>query len=258
LGRDWFAFWDPDETRSRARSAFMNLINSVNNTPDMRTIRFRGSVKTKNGRVRLIEWRSAFGFDPVEDQFLCLSSGLDITEKVAAERRAEYLATHDEVTGLPNRRWFMDEVPRSLIRAARRREKVAVLYLDLDGFKSVNDRFGHHVGDAVLSDVADTITATVRSADSVARVGGDEFVILLENVASTSAARSVGHKIIDTIAGLVVNAEGARIGVSVGLATYPDDATDAETLLQTADQAMYAAKRAGGSQLRSVSSPVLQ
>ncbi len=243
LGHDWFTRCVPGESREVARRTFGAFVAGT----AVRTVRHRGPVMTRRGETRLIDWRVGFDVDPRHGGAGCLGSGLDVTDKVAAEQRIEYLATHDPVTDLPNRRWMMDELPRSLSRVARRGEKLAVLYLDLDGFKSINDLHGHQVGDRVLATVARRITNTVRAVDLVSRVGGDEFVILLENVADADAAARVGDKLVAAIDAPMTDVwSDARVGASIGIGLYPDDAACADSLIQVADRAMYVAKFSGG------------
>ncbi|MDQ2103312.1 sensor domain-containing diguanylate cyclase [Azospirillum isscasi] len=183
--------------------------------------------------------------------------GRDITLRKAAEetlRRSEaekdHLANHDALTGLPNRRLLFDRLDVALARSRRSGRPLALLFIDLDGFKAVNDRMGHDCGDEVLRIAATRLAGCLRRSDTVARVGGDEFTIVLEDVASAADAGGVAAKIVEAVA-LPIPVQGpvegntASIGASVGIALFPADGDDARSLLVAADGAMYRAKQAG-------------
>ncbi|MBI4986231.1 MAG: diguanylate cyclase [Rhodocyclales bacterium] len=172
----------------------------------------------------------------------------DITQRKRAEEELAQLAHFDRLTGLPNRALFLDRIERVIAAARREQSGFSLLFLDLDGFKAVNDSHGHEAGDRVLRAVADRIRACVRESDTAARLGGDEFAVLLRTVAHREAAVIVAQKIIDSVAQAYAVAGGeCRIGVSVGVALHPDDGVNAEALLHSADFAMYEAKRQGKS-----------
>lgn len=157
-----------------------------------------------------------------------------------------HLAHHDALTTLPNRILFYDRLNQSITRARREQELFAVLYLDLDGFKSVNDRFGHDAGDALLREAAKRIMSCVRNSDTVARMGGDEFTVILCNVKKNKSKDRVVKKILDAIAQpFVLNGKDCSVSVSIGVALYPDDAETAEQLVKISDAAMYLAKHTG-------------
>ncbi|HEX2060087.1 MAG TPA: EAL domain-containing protein [Thermoanaerobaculia bacterium] len=170
----------------------------------------------------------------------------DVTERKAAEQQIEYHAYHDALTGLANRRLFQEHLSLALALAQRRASVVAVLFLDLDHFKLVNDSLGHSVGDALLREVAQRLKATVREGDTVARVGGDEFTIVLQELSRRDAAATVAQKVLRTVA-QPIEVQGHRLYIttSIGITIFPDDGDDAETLLRNADTAMYRAKAAG-------------
>ncbi len=170
----------------------------------------------------------------------------DISRLKAAEEALERQATHDSLTGLPNRRLFFDRLRGALARLRRRRSILALLFLDLDGFKKVNDVMGHDAGDALLVEIATRLTRSVRATDTVGRLGGDEFVVILEDVREQDDCGSVARKLIDAIEQPVGLAEGeARVSTSVGIATTRDFAADTEEMLRDADAAMYRAKKRG-------------
>ncbi|MDA0190101.1 MAG: sensor domain-containing diguanylate cyclase, partial [Proteobacteria bacterium] len=171
----------------------------------------------------------------------------DITSRLETEARFRHLAYHDSLTGLPNRRLLEDRIGQA-IRAARRNEgRLALLLIDLDRFKPINDTFGHAIGDRVLEATGERLRNCVRAADTVARIGGDEFVVLLTAVSTTGDALQVAEKIIARIAEPIdIDGQRHRIGGSVGISLYPAHGDNAEDLLQHADQAMYQGKQQGG------------
>jgi diguanylate cyclase (GGDEF)-like protein len=159
-------------------------------------------------------------------------------------RRSSHRAAHDALTGLPNRSLFEERIGPAAAGAVRTGESVAVLMLDLDGFKEVNDTLGHHGGDALLRAVADRLRGAVREADTVARLGGDEFAVLLRPVASRQQAEAQGWRLHDAVVAPVeLDGRVVRVGVSVGVALSPEDGADAAVLMRHADAAMYRAKR---------------
>jgi diguanylate cyclase (GGDEF)-like protein/PAS domain S-box-containing protein len=174
---------------------------------------------------------------------------LDITERKAHEDRLAYVAQHDTLTGVPNRVLFTDRLEQALLAARRERVSVALLLIDLDGFKTVNDRWGHAAGDALLRVVAKRLQAAVRSSDTVARLGGDEFAVLLPHADRTGAIRVAGLLCATLAEPVLLSDATAQVDSSIGIALYPEHGEDAETLQRCADHAMYAAKGAGGGYL---------
>lgn len=170
----------------------------------------------------------------------------DITGRRTAEQRIAQLAHFDMLTKLPNRTLFYDRLDQAVARARRYQQKFAVLFMDLDGFKQVNDEFGHHVGDSLLKMVAGRLTENARDMDTVARVGGDEFIFILNNIDHANNAVLVANKILDSFSRLfAINGSTCSIGCSIGISIFPDDTDAAETLVKMADDAMYMAKRGG-------------
>lgn len=170
----------------------------------------------------------------------------DISDALAAQQRIAHLAHFDAVTGLPNRTLFFDRLAQALAGSRRQGDKVALLFLDLDRFKPVNDTYGHAVGDLLLKAVAERLFRCVRETDTVARIAGDEFTIILPGIHDREDMARIGDKILQTVnEPFQVQGHTLNIGVSIGIAVFPDDAPDAEGLLRCADDAMYAAKAAG-------------
>lgn len=172
---------------------------------------------------------------------------LQLERDLDAERqRYERLASHDALTGLPNRRLFQDRLEQAVARAHRRKSRVALLYLDLDGFKDVNDTLGHDVGDELLEATAERLVAQVRAEDTVARLGGDEFGVILSDVTSREDAGLVAEKLQEAIdAPFRLRGRNLLVGVSIGIALYPEDARLSDGLMRAADAAMYRVKQRG-------------
>jgi diguanylate cyclase (GGDEF)-like protein len=164
-----------------------------------------------------------------------------------AFRNANRDAQTDPLTGLPNRAWFQRALDDALTRCRRHGCVLALLFLDLDGFKDVNDRCGHEAGDLLLTAVARRVLSSVREGDLVARYGGDEFVVLLQGLESPEVAYGIAERVIEAVStNYAVSGAAFQLTVSVGVALYPEHGCPAEELLRQADHAMYCAKRAGG------------
>jgi diguanylate cyclase (GGDEF)-like protein/PAS domain S-box-containing protein len=173
----------------------------------------------------------------------------DITEHKLAEERIQRVAHHDSLTGLPNRLLFNDRLSQAIAIAKRTSRRFALLYMDLDKFKPVNDALGHNAGDELLHALAARIRKQVRDSDTVARMGGDEFTVILSDIATREEAEAVAGKIVAAIAPpflLGDQKESVAVGVSIGVALYPQDAADADGLVKAADTAMYEAKKKTG------------
>ena len=170
----------------------------------------------------------------------------DISERKATEERIRHLANHDALTGLPNRRLLEDRLQQAVGQARRKQSLAAVMLVDLDGFKLVNDRFGHRMGDRVLAAVGARLKRCVRETDTVARMGGDEFVVVLSDQRNLEDAATVAEKILSTVAEPIPLGEQTfEIGASIGISLYPRDGATADELLRQADIAMYQVKDAG-------------
>ncbi len=170
----------------------------------------------------------------------------DMTEQALAQEKIWHNAHHDLLTGLPNRRLFLDRLDQEVKHAKRSNLPLAVLFMDLDGFKKVNDTFGHEAGDRLLADVADRLTDCIREEDTVARHGGDEFTVILTGIRQHKDVELVAQTIIDALAlPFQIEHQSVQISVSIGISLYPWDASIPMALLQAADQAMYKAKKWG-------------
>ncbi|MEW6331757.1 MAG: sensor domain-containing diguanylate cyclase [Pseudomonadota bacterium] len=170
----------------------------------------------------------------------------DISTHKENEERLKFLATHDTLTGLPNRAEFERSCHDALARARRRGLRVAVLYIDLDNFKPVNDTYGHAIGDELLKTIAARMKQAVRETDTVARIGGDEFSVLLADLDGLETGHIVARKLLHLLSQPVMTRRGAHhVGASIGVSTYPDDGHDPRALLRLADAAMYRVKQGG-------------
>jgi len=173
----------------------------------------------------------------------------DITERKAAEEKMTRLALFDQLTGLPNRTMFFERLTLVLTQARRTKSLAAVLFIDLDGFKAINDTLGHDAGDALLKEVGHRLTNCLRESDTAARMGGDEFVVILTNLDAAEDAAMVAAKLIDKLNQPVnLKAKPCTIGASIGIAIFSDDGDDTGTLVKKADEAMYHAKSNGKNQ----------
>ena len=201
---------------------------------------------TRDGRAIWCEWYNSAFFDEQGRLASILSLGQDVTTRVETDEQLQQAAVHDALTGLPNRNSLAARLEHAIMRVNRSGDRLALLFIDLDRFKKVNDTLGHAAGDEVLRQAAARIRACVREVDTVARLGGDEFVVLLETDVRPDTPGIIGERI---RAGFTSPFEyrGAEVncGASVGVSLYPDHARDPAALLQSADEAMYRVKNSG-------------
>ena len=176
--------------------------------------------------------------------FVCLVR--DITERKKAEEKLTQLALYDQLTGLPNRTMFHEKLTSALLQARRAKSEMALLFIDLDGFKTVNDTLGHGVGDQLLREVGKRLRISIRESDTAARMGGDEFMVILNNLHDRSQALLIAEKIINAInQPMQLDGNKCNVGASIGIAIYPEQAENASDLVRAADSAMYYAKASG-------------
>jgi diguanylate cyclase (GGDEF)-like protein len=175
----------------------------------------------------------------------------DITERKAAEQRVQFLAYYDALTELPNRALLRDRLLVALASARRHHEKVALLFLDLDHFKTINDSLGHSIGDLLLKEVAERLKKWTRAPDTVARLGGDEFLVLMTGISQTADALVVAERIVKSMsAEFVIEGQSLNVTCSLGISIFPDNGADIEALFKNADLAMYSAKEHGRNTIR--------
>jgi diguanylate cyclase (GGDEF)-like protein/PAS domain S-box-containing protein len=201
-------------------------------------------LETKDGKQKDVEFVSNVYLANSREVIQC--NIRDITERKQRERQLVQVGTHDVLTGLPNRALFDDRLKIAFALAMRGLKKLAVMLLDLDRFKQINDTLGHGVGDKLLQDVGDRLTGLLRKMDTVARIGGDEFLLLLSPIDHKKYVVTIAKKIIDALhRPFATDAHEILITASIGVVIAPDDGEDADTLVKRADIAMYHAKRQG-------------
>lgn len=210
--------------------------------------RWQGEIwnRRKNGEIYL-EWLNIVAIRDVQGHVLHYAGIFsDIVTQEHVRQRLHSLAYYDALTDLPNRELFHDRLHNALVQARRERRELALMFVDVDHFKPINDSLGHAVGDSLLRVIADVLRQCVRESDTVARLGGDEFTIILTSLSGAADAAQVAGKIIAAFGQpFQVDGHELTVGVSIGIALFPDDAHDEAMLLRNADAAMYAAKQAG-------------
>jgi diguanylate cyclase (GGDEF)-like protein/PAS domain S-box-containing protein len=233
LGQQAFDLVHPDD-----RAATRQQAEQVNAGTLQR--HFRNRYVHKDGHSVDIQWSARW----LPDYGVRIGVGREVTELRQAERELEHRASHDPLTGLPNRHQLQSELQYAIAHAAQTGDGLAVLYLDLDGFKEVNDRGGHDAGDRLLREVAQRLQQGLRQGDLVARVGGDEFVALLPGCRDANTARAVADGIRARLSPRYTLPDGLfRLDASIGIACFPADGSDLDALLAHADHAMYVDKR---------------
>lgn len=222
-------------------------------------------IDRRNNEIAVSQLLLAHRNDELRDRDVTIFSCIawDIRDHKSTERSLRYQATHDALTGLPNRALLMDRLKQAVLTAQRHGYLVAVLFLDLNNFKVINDELGHEIGNAVLRELGKRLTSIARAEDTVARYGGDEFIVVVPDLESPGDCDRVVSKIEEALCEpFVANGQELVVQASIGVAQYPHDGEDAESLLRRADSMMYRTKRAGkhakgtdsgaSSQLRSV------
>lgn len=211
---------------------------------------YEGIARRKDDTLFPVEVRMVLVRDGQGNPLYFQSTSHNITERKNIEKQLHHLATHDPLTGLPNRALFFERLAQSLDRARQSRTKVAVLFMDLDGFKEVNDTYGHAMGDQLLQAIAQRLESRFRDGDTLARMGGDEFTLIFEEIVSLEQAVNLSERVL-ALMEMPFEVEGVilQIGASLGLSLFPDDGNEVEHLVSDADNAMYAAKHAGKARL---------
>lgn len=170
----------------------------------------------------------------------------DITNRKKVQEKMEYLASHDTLTGLPNRMLFHDRLKQGIKSAERKKTTLALLFIDLDHFKEINDALGHEVGDTVLKEVASRLQGLLRKEDTVSRLGGDEFTVILQEISEVEDTKYLAKKILKALeAPIVIDEKSLFVSSSIGISIYPNDSLESDNLLKCADMAMYKAKSEG-------------
>ncbi len=212
---------------------------------------YESQVRYADGSRRDVLFNKATFPGPAGEVAGLVGTILDVTDRKAAEARLQHQAFHDALTGLPNRALFMDRLGLALAAARRGPARVALVYLDLDRFKMVNDTLGHHAGDRLLQEVGRRLAAAVRDSDTMARMGGDEFCAIVPDVVDGAEAAAVAHRLAAALRPVVeLQGHDLHVTASVGVALHPTDGEDPHTLLRCADAAMYQAKESGPNAVR--------
>ncbi len=233
LGTRIFSLVHPDDCEATAEQAERVMAGELQR-------HFRNRYVHKDGHTVDIQWSARW----LPEHRVRIGVGHEVTDLRRAERELEHRADHDPLTGLVNRHRLQVELQATIDRAADAGGRLALLYIDLDGFKHVNDRSGHAVGDRLLCELAGRMQRGVRQHDLVARVGGDEFVVLLPDCRDVQAARRIVNGLRTHITAPCHLPEGLfQLDASIGVAMFPADGADVEALLMHADRAMYAAKQ---------------
>jgi len=240
VGKSVFHFFHPNDLKSK-RKFFKKLLDQPTND----AICYR--VKRNDDEFIWLETSTkAVTHDKTGKMVEIIAVSRDITTRKQSEERLLYLANYDSLTGLPNRALFRDRLRRAIARSQRNKTKVALLFLDLDRFKNINDSLGHHAGDQLLRGVSKRLKQYAREGDTIARLGGDEFTVILEGIQSTEDVSVVAEKILELMqAPFRLDGHEVVVTPSIGITLYPDDATDMRSLLKNADTAMYRSKERG-------------
>lgn len=202
-------------------------------------------MRRKDGRIGYTESAVVPLEDGKHNIIGVISINRDITARIDSERRLKYLAFNDPLTGVGNRELALERLKHAMLQVPRRGTHLALIFVDLDNFKQVNDVFGHAAGDAVLCEVASRLKETLRAADTVARLGGDEFLLIAEDLCGREEAQEAIERIAQALLRPhLINGMDLIVDASIGLALFPDDAADAGALMRFADEAMYRTKRA--------------
>jgi diguanylate cyclase (GGDEF)-like protein/PAS domain S-box-containing protein len=233
LGESWESFFvDADERQ--------DLMVKFVEEDEVRNYELR--LKRQNGDV--VWGLVSMSGIPIVEEDLLLFAFIDITSLKEAEEEIRILANHDALTGLPSLRLLQDRITAAINRAKREKDELSVLFIDLDGFKAVNDTYGHDVGDEVLKGASARLLECMRDSDTVSRIGGDEFVVVIERFKDREMARQIGERIVHSLnQPIKVGDAEVTIGASVGGAFYPDNGEDSEALIKAADDAMYTVKK---------------
>jgi len=243
LPTDIFGMYEPD-TVTRIRDRERPMARAIRGEVITDLEIFHRNAQSPGGRFLSVNAR------PMKGAMGQITGGIvsfrDVTGRKRVEDELTHLSLHDGLTGIPNRAFFMENLRKAVARARRSKSRLAVLLMDVDRFKQINDRLGHEFGDALLCDVARRLTDGLRSGDFVARLGGDEFVILFENLGHDEHAAGLADKINQVLSpAFRLEGQEVSVSVSIGISTFPECGDDAASLLKTADVAMYRAKESG-------------
>jgi diguanylate cyclase (GGDEF)-like protein/PAS domain S-box-containing protein len=242
--------YEPSEVIGKQMSNFVYADDKQKTLDTVNTIiagqiqpRFENCWVRKDGEVVNVLWSARWS----EKHQLRIAVAHDITERKRMEELLLYAAGHDDLTHLPNRTLLLDRLQTALTLAEREKEGLSVLFIDIDGFKGINDGYGHAAGDKLLQSIAARLTACIRQSDTVGRLGGDEFLVVLNKTTTAESVSIVAEKICAELAKFfMIDGSSFQIFSSIGIACYPENGKEPLELVQTADHAMYKAKHNGG------------
>lgn len=221
------------------------------------TIVFESAVKYPDGSLHEVTFHKAVFSKTDGTTAGVIATMVDVTLRKQAEQQLRVMANSDPLTEIPNRNLGRDRLIGALARSRRTKMTSALLFVDLDGFKEVNDTHGHETGDSVLKEVARRLVRSVRETDTVSRFGGDEFTILVTDIKEKASIRKIVETVREALVPpIVVGEKALSIGASIGIAVYPDDGQDPESLIRAADTAMYAVKTKGKGTYKFATEPV--
>lgn len=244
IGKNWFTTFVVKEYLLETKIFFTSIIEGKKEMVEY----YESAVCTASGETRMIAWHNALLRDPNGVITGTFSSGEDITKIQESEKELERLAHYDVLTNLPNRLLLSARLEHSIVRAQREKTKLIVLYADIDKFKDINESYGYSIGDFVIKQVASKMGALIRNEDTISRIGGDEFVILLEEIQEVRECERTLQQIMELFNTPIETSEGAlKLSVSIGITLYPDDGESGEILLKNADIALRRAKEVGES-----------
>ncbi|MDD5716465.1 MAG: EAL domain-containing protein [Sulfuricurvum sp.] len=244
IGKNWFDTFVSPHQAAESKQLFLNVIAGKYPMVEY----YENKVRTKNKEIRTIAWRNALIRDNEGIVIGSFSSGEDITRLQESERELERITHYDLLTNLPNRLLLNARLNHSIERSERERTKLAVLYIDIDNFKDINESFGYVTGDAVIMEVASKMERIIRHEDTIGRIGGDEFIVVLESIQDLHECDRILKEIVHVFEETIHTEENDfQLTASVGIALYPDDGEDAQLLVKNADIALRRAKEAGRS-----------
>jgi len=243
VGKDWFETFVASEEAESAKEMFREIISGRREMVEY----YENKVHTSDGELRIIAWHNAVLRDPHGRAIGTFSSGEDITKIRESEQEIERITHYDMLTKLPNRLLVGARLEHSIERADREQKKLALLYVDIDNFKDINESYGYETGDIIITQIAEKLGQIIRIDDTIGRIGGDEFVVILENLHDLSESKRILNEILKAFEEESIDThEGDfRLTASIGIAIYPDDGDNAQTLLKNADIALRRAKETG-------------
>ncbi|MDP3588333.1 MAG: EAL domain-containing protein [Sulfuricurvum sp.] len=242
IGKNWFNTFVAKEEILQTKTFFTDIIEGKKEIVEY----YENAVRTASGEMRMIAWHNALLRDSSGVITGTFSSGEDITKIQESEKELDRIAHYDTLTELPNRLLLSARLEHSLQRAQREKTKLILLYVDIDNFKDINESYGYSIGDFLIKQVASRLAGLIRRDDTISRIGGDEFVFLLEKIQKTTECERTLEKIMEFFKAPIDTPVGAlKLSVSIGISLYPDDAESGETLLKNADIALHQAKEMG-------------